>query len=539
MDSDIQFLITPIDEGGVGQDPQDVPMFDNVQEKIASMEGIEKADLDWDKIAQECESLLSQSCKDLRIANYLAYGYFMQTRFAGLTKGFALLDGLVRAEYCNDLHPYRKRKPEKARAATFEWLAKKLVKRIELLDIQSVDQLDYADDAIDAFTLLHESLKTYLGEHAPDFDELCRLFRGFQKAIDEDTKNNTPSVTNQTQSPDSSASEPAPKPATKPAQSSTLKKVEPSALSEMPSPTELNKALTSASNVIKNVAKHVSSSSNYDKNVFYWNRVAKYILLQELPASELLGQQPNEQVLSGLKRLESEGKHAELVSAAELEFNNGAIFCFRLHRYVYDGLIALKHHSAADVVLTSVQGFVSRFPAVLDTTFKGGIPFVDELTRAWLSTDNAQQPTEGDVGLETTVQEVGVFEEHVKNAQAMLVEGKLADAIQILEDAKNDSSSVQFKIKLQWELVKLINKSGKDELLVHLLDNLKEAIEETSVAKWQPELSKGVLVMLLKCHQRLRRTSNYEQSKMNRISQLQRELAVVDPVEAVKLFETQ
>jgi len=531
LEFQIATLISPITGSVTGEKPQSFGDYDTVVAEIASLDGISKVELNWDRIAAVCGDLLTHHTKDLKVASFLAFAWFKKHDFEGLAAGFQLLDSFVNCEYAADVYPRRKKKQEKARAAAFLWLATKVDKHFQVHQINSVEQLDNAEEAIQSFAKLNESLKLYLNDEAPAFSELRSTFKRFQASIYEDKdekakeKNIEESVAEREQQPKSSVMEAKPAPVTE--------------LPTASSPSDINKVLIKASAAIKSVAVQIRSSDLYSANAFYLNRVAKWMLIQELPPSGILERQPNELSIKKMQLLEASNDYAELLNLAELEFNNGALFCLSLHRYVHLALVALDRQSCADVVFHTTLNFVTRFPNIIDVTFKNGEPFVNELTKAWL---NASLE---DKSIKSVSDEANGSPEHTPwlsvkvKAEKLFTSGKSQEALSLFQEGILSANSFREKVLWRYEMAVLLSKIGHDEMVVMQLQHTQSMLNENTISVWQPELSINVLKLMLACHKRLQLKIKYEPNRLEEVNKLKRELALLSPSEALAFVEPQ
>lgn len=535
MEFQIPILIAPLDGERAGADPQTLEEHDALVAEIAKMDGIEKVSIDWHRIAEICTTLLSESTKDLKTANYLVYAWFQNYQFLGLKSGFELLNGLVTGELSEELYPKRKKRQEKARAAPFLWLAAKLEKYFSINEIDDIKQLDNAEEAIKLFKNLDISLRDYLADEAPMFSELKSTFNRFTATIEESKAKQKQEAKAEQKALDSTIV-PAQQPAAaeKSKEPITLPKIEASSVA---SSADINKALSSAGNVLKTIAIQLRESQNYSPNAFYLNRTAKWMMIQELPANGILVRQPNEQTLKNLQALEASKNNIELLTAAEREFTNGAIFYLALHRYVYNALMALGQELCANVVLTTTANFIARFPEITNSTFKDGEPFVDQLTKTWLESKTAKSSGahmsdskhESDIDMP--------WHDVAEEATALVAEGKLSEAIQLFQDGMNSANGTRASVYWGYEMAAMLAKIGHDEIVLMKLDHIHELVHGTQVSEWQPELSIKVLKLMLSCHKRIQQKKKYEQPMLDKVNTLKHELVKLAPSEVLAFTE--
>lgn len=533
MEFQILQLVEPLQGDATGEDPQTLPEYDALMADIAKMDGIEKVALDWSRICTVCSTLLTESTKDLKVANVLAFAWFQEHKFAGLSAGFEFLNALITSEFASNVFPRRKKRQEKARAASFVWLTVKVEKHFTSYPVEDIKQLDNAEAAISQFKLLALSLKDYLKDDAPLFTELKATFNRFSATIQEHKASLVARELQETKKAQvSDFSEPQKTPPV------ASPKVNPMPVVEMPkvaSSADINKTLSAAGNAIKAVSQQLKESHTYSANAFYLSRTAKWMLIQELPANKIIDRQPNDLALKNLQTMESASNYEDLLNLAELEFNNGAIFCLSLHRYVYNALMALGQDLCAEVVLNTTLNFITRFPHIMDSTFKNGEPFVDELTKTWLSSVSASQVESSSDDPDTETNKPWIITKTASNK--LIAEGKAQQAILLFQEGIDNARGIRESILWRYEMAGLLSKIGHDEMGVMNLRHILDVISNTSISQWQPELSVNVLKLMLECHMRIQQKSKYEPNKLEEVNKLKLELVKLSPSKALAFSE--
>lgn len=510
MEFQLEKLLAPLDGTPTGEEPTTLNLYDQLGSEISKLEAIERVAIDWVDIDAKSQQLLSQHTKDLKVANILAYAWFQLDRFTGLESGFQLLKQLVESDYASDLYPRRKRKQEKARAAPFIWLESKLEKSFTVNPIEDISELQGVEGAISAFFALTSALNNYLGDDSPPFSELKTTFKQFSAAIDEASKQaqqNKPA----TESPPPSQ-DPPPAEAVKTASPQTeLPKVDAPTVTQF---SDIGKTLRSASTAVKAIAQQLRGANPFDENAYYLNRTAKWMMIQELPATGILEKQPNDQSLKLMQQLESQGSFTDLLNLSEQQFDNGAIFCMSLHRYSHNALIGLGQKRCAKIVLDTTLNFITRFPKILETTFKNGEPFVDELTKAWLGNLSGRQTSAQTSETPLTQTENTPWDNARAEGSRLLAEGKIPEAIELyrsgLEDARNTKESIHWR----YELASLLTKVGYDDIVIMTLNDIKQELDRIPVSQWQPDLKISIVKQLLECHKRMSMKTKYGQEKL-------------------------
>jgi type VI secretion system protein ImpA len=135
---DLAALLAPISEASpCGEDMLFSRQFDAIQEARKhddpSLEQgewvIELKEANWPFVISECEKLLRESTKDLRLGVWLTDAAASQRGFEGLADGYRLLTGLCQ-QYWDDLHPLPEGADIEMRVGNVAWL---IARSIELL----------------------------------------------------------------------------------------------------------------------------------------------------------------------------------------------------------------------------------------------------------------------------------------------------------------------------------------------------------------------------------------------------------------------
>jgi len=160
----------PINEGNfAGDDVRYSSAYEVLENELGKATAVhETAAIDWQKVRENSEILLSAHSKDLRVAAWLIWGLYQRESFPGLQAGFSLLHYLCLNHWA-ELHP---RKP-RTRAAAISWL----IPRLEQALAEHVpigEQLPLFRSLAEQLRALEACLAEHLGEDAPLLLPLCR-----------------------------------------------------------------------------------------------------------------------------------------------------------------------------------------------------------------------------------------------------------------------------------------------------------------------------------------------------------------------------
>ena len=176
-------LLQPIAEGApCGEDLSFSAEFDEIaelrREDDASLplgdwkeKGKEPKVADWPALCKLCETLLRTRSKDLRLAGWLADGWYQQRGLAGLADGLVLCTGLVEQHWAH-VHPLPEDDgDQEQRVGALRWLLSRTVALVGFARHSPVVESQHRDAkaAFDALGRLQAAVDPRLGGDGPSF----------------------------------------------------------------------------------------------------------------------------------------------------------------------------------------------------------------------------------------------------------------------------------------------------------------------------------------------------------------------------------
>ncbi|KIQ33421.1 type VI secretion protein ImpA [Variovorax paradoxus] len=164
---DLPALLAPISEASpCGEDMLFSRQFDAIQEARKhddpSLEQgewvIELKEANWPFVISECEKLLRESTKDLRLAVWLTDAAASQRGFEGLADGYRLLTGLCQ-QYWDDLHPLPEGGDIEMRVGNVAWLISRSVELLQRAPIVSDANTGYSALVWETALALDQSIR--------------------------------------------------------------------------------------------------------------------------------------------------------------------------------------------------------------------------------------------------------------------------------------------------------------------------------------------------------------------------------------------
>ena len=164
---DLPALLAPISETSpCGEDMLFSRQFDAIQEARKhddpSLEQgewvIELKEANWPFVISECEKLLRESTKDLRLAVWLTDALASQRGFEGLADGLRLLSGLCE-RYWSDIHPLPEGSDIEMRVGNVAWLIARSVELLQRAPIVSDANTGYSALVWETALALDQSIR--------------------------------------------------------------------------------------------------------------------------------------------------------------------------------------------------------------------------------------------------------------------------------------------------------------------------------------------------------------------------------------------
>jgi len=537
-------LAQPFEDGGAGEDPAVIPDFDVLVAELAKAEGIEKQQINWDKVIKLSVSLLTDSTKDLRIIAYLCFGLYNKSGFAGLANGISLMNEVIESDLWEHVYPRRRKRQGKARAAALSWLTTRLDKALGLFELEESSDHQGIVDFSKNFDKCEISFANKLEDDAPAVFEfkatLRNLERDAQGFLDAKIAKEAEEAEKQAAQEAEPQVEEAPQQdsQTAPAQSAPQASAAPEQpASSAPAPAKtvsvsegLDKALGAIGKSLNDVAGFHKSKDPYEPNAFYFARLAKWVQVQQIPPSGVMPPIPQPPQIQRLKELSEQKDYATLVNEAEMMFTSGAIFCLSIQRYIYSGLMAMNKEECASIVLNCTQDYLRRFPDLLTREFNDGSGFVDSQTALWLQQSSGGG---GGDGGEAVDPYLSVYQD----AEVALANGKPNEGVKLLEDLLAVTGSPRDRAQISYYIGKLFFQLDRYDVAISVFNAVRNDQKNLSAIDYDLGLTNEVSSLLLKCYNKVKVKKQLLESQAVEYRQLQQEVFARTPSLALEFTE--
>ena len=483
---------TPIaDDNFAGLDVRYSSEFEDIESAIGREGSIHaNSGPDWQQVAQQCETLLMQQSRDLRVICWFIWSLYRSEGMAGLLAGLGLLNASF--AHWEVLHPQR----PATRAGVLNWLVSRLENAIPALLIGPASNTDHA--------LLHEQLsqldqqlQNRLGDKAPLLQPLCRQVR--TRAETQNTASAAPATRTD-------------KPATSQRPTET-----PVPVSSAPSPElivtprDAHKALRALQEQSRTLCHWWQSQSVTDARAISLSRTLLWLPIESIPEHDDTGKTglrglPADRLQALQERL-NQHQPDELLRDIESSIAR-APFWLDGQYLAWRCLEELKAETAQQELEQQLNGFLRRLPGIENLQFFDGTPFADAQTLGWISShirpaNTNNSPITSDAATEAP------WESAFNEAQAQLRNSGLKAALHPIQTGINSTTG---RTRMHWQLVaaRLCLQAGKHDAARHMLEGLDQQLQTMQLAHWEPQLLTQTLQLLLKSYDLAGRKANHQ-----------------------------
>ncbi|WP_288426268.1 type VI secretion system protein TssA [uncultured Pantoea sp.] len=452
------WLATITDTSPTGEDPGYDDDFQRIREEVNKLSGI-----DTGLICTLAEKLLTSTAKDIRIATYYCWARLHQDGETGFAAGLELLAGLLK-RYGTQLHPQR----ERSRKPAMEWLAGSRV-----LDSLSLWPEVVRDDALrtaGALLLIRDSLETEPEASRPELNALysaleSRLMKagGVDAVVPQNAANKA-------------------------------KLQAPSHITEPDAP--LLSRITSGQDLLAQARTLTAYLREQPNGWLAAHRLMKSLrhdTLHSIPAPDAQGktriEPPRADQRAVLKRLYLQQSWLEILEQADSTFSRGANHLWLdLQWYIHQALVKSGQDIFADIITADLKGLLRRLTGLETLAFNDGTPFADEVTLNWIN--------------QSVLDDMPGWRDEPVSAVSETDNGILALEPEALEKADTDgldatlhwlqtrpgTDATKDKWLLRLLMARVAEQKGKNELALHLLEELDSAAQSITLTQWTPAL---------------------------------------------------
>nr|WP_246541331.1 type VI secretion system protein TssA [Collimonas antrihumi] len=498
----------PAENGsGVGRDPGYEDAFFAIKDEVTKLSNVDDR-----LIARSCEQLFKEVGKDLRLAAYYTFARLRLDGSAGFADGIELTAALV-DRFGDALLPIR---PE-ARKGALEWLA----------NSRLLDQLSRYEDfapvdlerAMAGLNLLVTRTALWPEAARPNLQPLVSRFEPGEVTLP-----TAPAATTGAALAGPIASQ---------------------AAAAVGSSRDLLEQARVMAQFLRNQERGYLSSTRLIRCV-RWDTV------HDLPPSDQQMrtrlQAPRAELRQHFKRLVLQKQWHELLERVEGAFTEGANHLwFDLQYFQHTALehAGLPYTGWGDLLRTDFALMLERLSGIERLAFNDGTPFADDTTLNWIARHAVVRDLEAGEALaplalsgDGAASDAGHWQEMEAQARDVLAGEGLEAAFGWLQSLPHSCMQSERQQFLQrWLMARLADHAGKQETALHLLIQLDSLALSLHLARWEPALVFEVKHHLLRVlKQNANRKDADKPSLARRVDQLQAELTVLDPAQALGII---
>lgn len=486
----------PINEDDfAGSDVRYSTEYELLENELAKANALhESGIIDWQKVRENSEVLLSAHSKDLRVAAWLIWGLYQRESFAGLQAGLSLLHYLC-LNHWNDLHP---RKP-RTRAAAISWL----IPRLEQALAEHVpigEQLPLFHSLAEQLRALETCLSEHLGEDAPLLLPLCRR-------LDELV---------------SRASQGQPEPGSVGAALAQVKQVASQMLAPgapVESEKDAHKSLRSLQDQGRPLCAYWLKQKASDLRALRLARTLLWLPIDSLPERNTeqvtaLRGLPADKLASYQERYQ-QGQYADLLVDLEASIARAPFWLDGQH-LAWQCLQELDAEQAMREVEIQLALFLQRMSGLEQLRFHDGSAFADGQTRAWLSSHvmpHLQAPVTASAPAANDGDSQPAWDLALQETLPKLRKDGLKAAVQQLKLGLAKARGGRERFFWQLTMARLCFSAKKYELAKTQLESLDQTLQASGLGDWEPDLALDVLRMLHSCCELLPQNHAVRESK--------------------------
>lgn len=480
----------------VGTDPGYHDDYQQMREEVDKLSGVNAA-----RVASLAESLLTTSCKDLRVVTYYIWARLHQDGEAGLADGLNLLAALV-DRFATQLLPAR---PSGQKLAV-EWLAG--AKVLASLSLYPEVAKPDAQRTVAALVWLERSLESWPPEQRPCLDGLyAALAQRLSQAGGVD--------------------------ALVPQHSASVERSVPVT------------AIQSGRDLLEHgrmLAAYLRAQPSGWLAAHRLMKSLRWDTVEQAPPLGAAGHTrlapPRADYRAQLRRLYVQQSWGELLELVERIYAEGVNhFWLDLQWYLHQALgkQPAPQDAWVDIVRSDLALFLDRVPGLETLCWSDGSPFADATTSAWISQHVRSAPAQW---LSPAPPVVAVADDilELENEALAQADSEGLDAALAWLAARPGNHSGRQRWLLRLLMARITEQCGKSELAIHLLDELDRRAQALALVEWEPELAFEVKVRLLKllrgrgAHASVDKTAQHA-----RMDGLLASLVAIDPLRAAVL----
>lgn len=495
---------TPISEDQpAGVDIRYEPDFDALQAEIDKLSSpTSSGTIDWNRVATLSADILAEKSKDILVASYFAVSQIHTSGLDGLAVGLQVYHDLL-ANFWETLYPKKKR--IRGRIAAIEWWLEKTDAVLSGSEPQSLD-LERKNELLEQCSRIDGLLDEFLDGSGLT----CRPISRFVEQISAKEADTSQKPQVQDKEPPAVADK---KPVAEEIQQNTSNPpaAPVSVTADASKDLKPKEAVQQALQILVRTAPALNKENPASPLSYQLLRFALWTPLEVLPPvtdGKTLIPPPDPQFVAMLQDLTARADWHSLIQTAETQLRQSP-FWLDLNRFTCQALenLGQPYNKASDAVIQEVQRLLDRLPGLITMLFSDGRPMADQESQEWIqslsATDDAMPPSLMSQLTATAGAGESLLATRMQEAESLLKEQKLLEAVVLLQDEVKRSGSEREKVLWQLALCKILSSGKQAETALPLFDQLVDTVDKFKLTCWEPALALEVYMTVWNGLQRL------------------------------------
>jgi type VI secretion system protein VasJ len=306
----------------------------------------------------------------------------------------------------------------------------------------------------------------------------------------------------------------------------------------MESPADADRVLSKCREGILLAADKLAPMDGPDPRPYILRRMAAWMNITGTPPSEegRLG-------ISGPDGEESQRLRSALATDVKgvLTVAEGNLLSYPLwldlQHLVYLSLqrLGVEHIPASEAVKMEAKALIERLPGIEELSFSNGTALADEETRAWIAAElKAAGSAEPPLSEEVDDEAPGKLAQAIQTARELAGKGKIDESLELFRDGINEAGKGRERFLWRLAVARHCIGVGKRFLALDILEGLDQEARESDLDRWEPQLCVDVLRSIKEIANAKPKKGNIAEEIVRRMPDLDRRLARLDVVEAVR-----
>lgn len=468
--------------------------YEQVEAEVSQLDSVSGGQVDWDLVAKNCQVVLAEKSKDIKIAAILCRALYHKHDYSGLAVGLTVLHELCEIWWDDAMPPVVKRR---GRIGALGWLDAKLPSVLSRPSASLQDDWQRCVDVVgklQSFTqerldeALFNNLQTKLAE-AESLDPASPKAAAPKSDLPLSTGTITPPTTTAAE-----VNGPA-------NQGDTGSSVTHNAAGVMvPDAPEMD--TSSDASLRKSLTDIAGHMVNYYPEVPLGYRIGRHLAwhqVQVLPEADAggltqLNPPPADRVRQYADMLAG-AQYTSLICMVEMSVIRSP-FWLQGSYIVWQSLQSLGHKFAADAVFEMVLAYLQRMPKLTELQFSDGTPFVPEDVKEWLNSRKSQKKLAGGAIGGASGGGDSELIKAVEKANENMGSGDLNAALDVLVEGLANAETPRERFIWELEQGKFCLRNGFLAMALTQFDRLYFQAVKLKLARWEPDLADDVADML-------------------------------------------